>query len=265
MPIRRSDRSVPVTSGTTAVQTTAPRQNRILDSLPAADVALLARHLHAVTLERGLLHQQGDPHHYAYFPHDGVVSLLAMTPDGQSIEAGSIGRDAAVCPVLEFGNESFLTAITFGAVRVSRIATAHLEAVQRESAALTSALHRCRAGLLLQVRQNMLCYGLHRAEERLPRWLLETADRARGDTESIMVTQAEVGERLGLRRTTVTLTARVLQNAGAIRWGRSRIEIVDRTKLEQMACGCYAALRACEDGLLPADVQRDPAQHGFPR
>src|ERR1041385_5773754 len=55
------------------VQTKVPRENRILASLPAADLALLARHLHVVTLEGGLLHPQNHPHGYAYFPHEGLI------------------------------------------------------------------------------------------------------------------------------------------------------------------------------------------------
>ena len=44
-----------------------------------------------------------------------------------------------------------------------------------------------------------------------------------------------------------------LQDAGAIRWGRSRIEILDRVRLESMACSCYAALRERVSPLLPVD------------
>src|SRR5689334_7172786 len=65
------------------VQTKVPRENRILASLPAADLALLAPHLHVITLERGLLHQQDRPQDCAYFPHEGLISLLATTPEGQ--------------------------------------------------------------------------------------------------------------------------------------------------------------------------------------
>jgi hypothetical protein len=59
-----------------------------------------------------------------------------------------------------------------------------------------------------------------------------------------------------VRRTTVTLLASKLQETGAIRWGRSRVEILDRARLESMACSCYAALRECVSPPLPAD----PAQ-----
>ena len=48
---------------------------------------------------------------------------------------------------------------------------------------------------------------------------------------------------LGVRRTTVTLMAQNLQNAGIIRYMRGRISIIDRENLEQRACECYAVLQ----------------------
>lgn len=44
---------------------------------------------------------------------------------------------------------------------------------------------------------------------------------------------------LGIRRTTVTLVARGLQNAGLIRYRRDHITILDREGLEEAACECY--------------------------
>jgi hypothetical protein len=48
---------------------------------------------------------------------------------------------------------------------------------------------------------------------------------------------------LGVRRTTVTLAARLLQSAGLIRYRRGLIQIVDRPKLEGLSCECYAIVR----------------------
>jgi hypothetical protein len=48
---------------------------------------------------------------------------------------------------------------------------------------------------------------------------------------------------LGVRRTTVTVVANVLQQAGLIRYHRGQIEIVDRPGLEARTCECYEAIR----------------------
>jgi CRP-like cAMP-binding protein len=230
-------------------------ENRLLASLPPSDLAVLARHLHVVSLQPGtVLHHQDHPFDYVYFPHEGLVSLLAITPDGATVEAASIGRSGAVCPLQKlYLRDAFLTAVAQSAMRVSRIAAAQLEAVLNESEALDRALRACRESLLLQLRQNLVCGGLHAVEQRLARWLLEAADRLESDVLPIPATQEHVAQRLGVRRTTVTLLASKLQDAGAIRWGRSRVEILDRARLERMACSCYAGLRERMATLLPAE------------
>jgi len=242
---------------TLPAQPTAARhhQNRVLASLPLPDLAMLTRHLHVVSLKPGaVLQHQDHPLEHVYFPHDGLVSLLAMNPDGQTMEVASIGRGGATCPVLKLERECFHTAVAQVEMRVSRMAAAHLQVVQQESKALDCALRTCRKGLLLQFRQALVCAGLHSVEQRLSRWLLETADRLETDVMPILATQEQVAQRLGVRRTTVTLLAGNLQNVRAIHWGRSRVEILDRARLEAMACSCYAGLRERMSTLLPLNL-----------
>jgi CRP-like cAMP-binding protein len=235
---------------------TRRHENRVLAGLPHADLALLSRHLHVVSVPAGaVLQHQDHPLDYVYFPHEGVVSLLAMTTDGATVEAAAVGRSGAVCPMLKADlSEGFLNAVAHGAMRASRMAAAQIKMLQHESEALNLALRSCREALLLQLRQNIVCGGLHPVEQRLSRWLLEAADRLESDIMPIVATQEQVAQRLGVRRTTVTLIASKLQDVGAIRWGRSKVEILDRARLESMACGCYAALRDRLRILLPADL-----------
>jgi hypothetical protein len=44
---------------------------------------------------------------------------------------------------------------------------------------------------------------------------------------------------LGVRRSTVTVVARSLQSAGLICYHRGAIRVVDRRRLEAVACECY--------------------------
>ena len=231
----------------------AHRHNRILASLPPSDLATLARDLQVVSLRPGaVLQHQDHPPEYVYFPHDGLVSLLAIAPDGHTMEAASIGRGAVVCPAFnKNANGSFLTGVAEVGMRVSRIPAAYLQVAQQQSEALDRALAAGREALLLQIRQNLVCGSLHTVEHRFSRWLLETADRLETDVVPILATQDQVAQRLGVRRTTVTLLAGRLQEIGAIRWRRSRVEICHRAMLETIACGCYAALRERMSTLLP--------------
>jgi len=75
----------------------------------------------------------------------------------------------------------------------------------------------------------------------LCRWLLQTHDCIDGN--DIPLTQELLGQMLGVRRTTVTIAARLLQTAGLIRYRRGHIQILDRGALEEVACECYAEVR----------------------
>jgi Mn-dependent DtxR family transcriptional regulator len=57
---------------------------------------------------------------------------------------------------------------------------------------------------------------------------------------------------LGVRRTTVSVVANMLQQAGLIRYHRGRIKITDRTGLEARACECYEAIRRHVEEIAPA-------------
>ena len=231
-------------------------ENRVLASLPQADLAYLARNLHVVSLRPGaVLQDQDQPLDFIYFPHESLVSLLAVTPAGQIMEAASVGRAGAVCPVDEaWLGKGFLTARAQGAMRVSRLAVTQFEIALKEIAAFRRTLRGCQQELMLQLRQNIVCGGLHTLEQRLSRWLLETADRLETDRMPILITQEQVAQRLGVRRTTVTLITNKLQDSGAISWGRSRVEIIDRSKLVSTACSCYAALSERILRLLPSEA-----------
>lgn len=239
---------VEVATGTTRAGAPLARpthrpDNRILASLPAAELGALAHHLQLVSLPAGALFRHPDAAlDHVYFPHQGVMSLLATTSVGQTIEVASAGRDGAICPILSpEPHDALLTTLAHGPMRVSRIPMARLHAVLPQTAALRPALEACREALLLQLRQNLVCCGLHPVEHRLARWLLEAADRL--GTEMVPATQEHVAQRLGVRRTTVTLLASKLQESGAIRWGRSRVQVLDRSRLGSMACDCYPTLR----------------------
>ena len=95
--------------------------------------------------------------------------------------------------------------------------------------------------LFAQISQAAACNRLHVTEQRLCRWLLMTHDRVATDT--FPVTHDVLGQMLGSRRGTVTLSAQLLQAAGLIAYHRGRVTIVDRNGLESACCECYATLR----------------------
>src|SRR5262249_44586253 len=120
----------------------------------------------------------------------------------------------------------------------------HMAAAQ--SPALRDLIARHNDVLLAQVQQSVACNALHGLEARLCRWLLQTHDCIDGNV--IPLTQ----EFLGVRRTTVTIAARLLQSAGLIRYRRGHIQILDRAALEDIACECYAVIKHNADRVFAA-------------
>ncbi len=109
------------------------------------------------------------------------------------------------------------------------------------SAAIRALLVRYSDALMAMVHQSAGCNALHSAEARLCRWLLQTRDRA--DSDIVPLTQEFLSQMLGVRRTTVTLLARLLHERGLISYGRGRIRIIDHGGLEACACECYELTR----------------------
>ena len=73
------------------------RRNRLLAALTSADYSLLAPHLKELSLELGsLLQEPGEPVQQIYFPHQGMISLLAVMSDGQGIETATVGSEGVL-------------------------------------------------------------------------------------------------------------------------------------------------------------------------
>ena len=226
-------------------------QNRLLESLPSEDYALISPHLTQVELERGrLLYDPGDRIDTVYFPQDGVISLMTLMENGAAIESATIGPEgalglmAAVAP-----RQSLSRAIVQTPVRASRISAAALHDAWKKSARLRDLVDRHNEALFGHAIQSVGCNALHSVEARFCRWLLACHDRISNDT--IALTQEFLADMLGVQRTTVTAIARALQEKGLIRYRRGVVDIVDRGGLETLTCECYDVIRRNYGRLLP--------------
>ncbi|HEX7772191.1 MAG TPA: helix-turn-helix domain-containing protein, partial [Pyrinomonadaceae bacterium] len=95
--------------------------------------------------------------------------------------------------------------------------------------------------MLTQISQSSICNRFHTIEATLSRWLLTVQDQT--DSNTLQLTQKVISEALGVPRTGVTVAAGTLQNAGAIRYSRGKIAILDRVLLESRSCECYRIIR----------------------
>ncbi|MNC96667.1 hypothetical protein D3C83_140980 [compost metagenome] len=71
-------------------------------------------------------------------------------------------------------------------------------------------------------------------------------------SSEVRMTQERIANLLGVRREGVTEAAGRLQGAGAIEYSRGRIRVLERARLEERACECYAVLKREYARLLPA-------------
>jgi len=67
----------------------------------------------------------------------------------------------------------------------------------------------------------------------------------------LAMTQELIANMLGVRREGVTEAASKLQKLGIITYRRGQITVLDRRKLEQLCCECYAVVKRETDRLLP--------------
>lgn len=244
---------MPYSTAQLARQLEHRRFNRFLATLPPHDFSLLAPYLRTTALERGvMLYDVGEEIEHVYFPHTGMVSPVAVMQSGETVETATIGRSGVVSASAGLGARS-----TFARVIVQLPGTAawlsasQFHAAANQSAPIRDLIVRYNDLLLAQIQQSVACNALHALEARLCRWLLQTHDCLDGDT--IPLTQEFLGQMLGVRRTTVTIAARLLQSAGLIRYRRGLIQILDRKALEEIACECYAMVRQNADKVFAPD------------
>lgn len=232
-------------------------EHPLLVGLPSSVLHRLAPRLETVALARGhALHEAGVPTRYAYFVLQGLVSLLALTADGSTLELASVGKGGIVGVALMLSSTTTahqaLVQIAGSALRIRADA---LASELQDSVALRDVCLRYANQSLADVAQASVCHHFHPLTERLCRWLLNASERVCGD--ALDLTHENLGQVLGAHRNAIGAAAVELEKANAIRCTRGRIVIVNRRRLEVSACSCYAATR--DDFTLtppPADLRR---------
>src|SRR4051812_37792763 len=80
--------------------------NVILRNLPRSEYDRISNQLKSVDLKLNVvLHRPGEPAEFVYFPSGSMVSLIANTPAGESVEVGIVGFEGAVGLWSMFGDE----------------------------------------------------------------------------------------------------------------------------------------------------------------
>ena len=130
----------------------------------------------------------------------------------------------------------------------------HARHIARGSEEFRSTIIRHEQLILAQAQQSAACNATHDLNERLARWLLRVRDVT--ESNSFDLTQEFIAEMLGVGRTSVSLVAHTLQQAGMISYRRGRIVIEDTQALEDTACECYRTVKGHYDRLLRGHYDR---------
>jgi CRP-like cAMP-binding protein len=216
-----------------------PYKNCVLASLPAPVLQRLASHLSPLTFKsKHSLHEPGIVIETVYFLEDAIASVVVSMQNGSTVEAGLIGRDGVVGISAVMGNgraanRTFIQVPGHGFGIKAKVLREQVEA----SVELRSSLHVALQGYLVQTAQTAACNRIHELEERLARWLLMCSDRVQSDR--IPITHEFLATMLGTRRSSVTIAAGILHQAGLIDYSRGNVTVQNRKGLIQAACECY--------------------------
>ncbi len=225
-------------------------QNLILASLPQNIFAAIEPSLERVSLNFGdVIAETGEAIRRVYFPFSGVVSLVVDMADGSIIETAMVGRDgvANATSALD-GKIAMYKGLIQLAGEAVAIAPDDLRSLAREFEPLQSILIRHEQLLLAQAQQSAGCNASHIVEARMCRWLLRMRDLSGSD--DLKLTQEFLAQMLGVRRTSVSVVAGTLQQAGFIRYRRGNIRLLDIDQLRDGACECYGTVKGHYDRML---------------
>ena len=235
-----------------------PQQNHLLAAFSPDERHRLYPHLQLVPMPLGkVLYESGDVLRHVYFPTDSIVSLLYVLADGASAEISVVGNEGLIGIALFMGGETTPSrAIVQSAGFAYRLIGQQLKDEFHRSGEMQLLLLRYTQALITQMAQTAVCNRHHSVDQQLCRWLLLSLDRLASN--ELIMTQELIANMLGVRREGVTEAAGKLDRLGVIRYARGRITVLDRPKLEQLCCECYAVVKKESDRLLPRAAQEAP-------
>lgn len=227
-----------------------PEHNHLLAALHESTFERLRPRLKFVPLPLGkVIYEPGVEMRHVYFPTDSIVSLLYVMHDGASAEISVVGNEGVLGVSLFMGGESTPSRAVVqsegGAFTLPRQV---LRDEFNRHGELMELMLRYTQALITQMAQTAVCNRHHSVDQQLCRWLLMSLDRL--SSNRLLMTQELIANMLGVRREGVTEAAGKLQKLGVIAYKRGKIEVLDRPKLESLACECYAVVKRETDRLL---------------
>ena len=235
-------------------------ENRLLASLSPEAFDQLRPHLISVELKHGaVVTRPNERFERVYFPISGFISVVVELSDGRMIETGMVGRDGVLGGGAALDDRLLLTtSLVQVPGRAWAIGIEHVRLLALADEKFRSVLVRHEQVLLAQAQQSAACNASHTVEARMCRWMLRMRDLIGDD---LPLTQEFLAQMMGVRRTSVTLVAGTLQQAGLIKYRRGHITIVDIERVQDSACECYETVRAHYEAMLREEEDGNSAKH----
>jgi CRP-like cAMP-binding protein len=226
-----------------------PVRNSLLLSIPEPEFLLIRPHLEYLTLPHlRVLHEPNETLQSAYFLNSGLISLMIETREGKTVEVSVVGNEGIVGLELAVGlTRSPLREVVQIAGDGFSIKAWALESALQSSPYLRETLSRYTVLQSLQVAQTAACNRLHNVEQRFARWLLTL--QARSDSDSLVITHDFLAAMLGTDRPSVSVAAGNFQRRQVIEYTRGAVKILNRGKLEKLACECYEVIQQLNGNL----------------
>jgi CRP-like cAMP-binding protein len=220
-----------------------PIRNKILLAMTEPEFQLIRPHLGYVALPaHRSLHEPHQIYRFAYFPNEGLISLVVAMANGKTVEAGIVGNEgvAGLPAVVGLSRGPLREVMQIGG-HGFRVKVRDLTRTLDATPDLLRLLRQYTMMLGLHVAQTAACNRLHDIDRRLARWLLMAHDRVNSGT--LRITHGFLATMLGTDRASVSLAAGRFQRMNIIKYTRGAVNILNRDALEGQSCECYAVIQ----------------------
>lgn len=218
-------------------------KNLLLRSLPADYLKEYTEELIYKELPRKeVLAERGEILEHVYFPENGMVSMVLVTSDGISIEVGTIGREGFVGVPLVLGtvvsDRKLISQVSGYGWQIKADVFKRMIAENENLRVITKLFALT---MLNQIAQTAACNRLHSIDERCARWLLIAEEKAGAQTFNL--SQDFLSMMLGVRRSSVNIAIRALEENALVYNARAAITVKNREGLEKISCACYKEVK----------------------
>lgn len=215
--------------------------NRILDELPHSAQRTLDKAIVGLAEGDEVL-TPGERILYALFPSTAVCSLVMHLDSGDKAETATVGRDGFVGVPLVLGRPvSDVSCVVQVEGEAYRVSAKMVLDLRKEHEAFRRALYAYSAFRLHLASRTLACNSFHSILQRMARWLLFVHDRV--GSSDLRLTHERLAAILAATRPRISQAAARLKGQGIIDYHRGTIRIVDRQRLEAIACECYGETR----------------------